>query len=104
MNAKQPSPRVRELLQIYITSDERRLLDRMAKETGLSRAEVLRLGLRSFAREHPAASSPMLEFMRDMRGSDWPADIGRNHDRYLEDAHLDARDTARCRTPSKKRR
>lgn len=103
MSVKRPSPRVREPLQIYITSDERRLLDRMAKETGLSRAEVLRRGLRSFAREQPAASSPMLEFMRDMRGSDWPADIGRNHDRYLEDAQLDTHDTPRRRTPSKKR-
>ncbi len=102
MTAKRP-PRAREPLQIYITSDERRLLDRMAQETGLSRAEVLRRGLRSFAREQPTVSSPMLEFMRDMRGSDWPADIGRNHDKYLEEAQLDTHRTPRRRPAGKKK-
>ena len=66
--------------------------------TGFSRAEVLRRGLRSFAREQPTENSPMLKFMRDMRGDDWPADIARNHDKYLDEAHLDTH------TPAKRRK
>jgi len=26
----------------------------------------------------------MLNFIQNMRGEDWPADIGRNHDKYLD--------------------
>ena len=104
MTGKRPAARVREPLQVYITSDERRLLDHMAKETGLSRAEVLRRGLRSFAREQPAENSPMLKFIQDMRGGDWPADIGRNHDKYLEEAYLDRHDAPAPRKTRKKRR
>jgi hypothetical protein len=103
MSAKRPPPRVREPLQIYITSDERRLLDRMAKDTGLSRAEVLRRGLRSFAREQPAENNPMLKFMQDMRGNDWPADIGRNHDQHLEEAQLERHDRPHSASRKKRR-
>ena len=104
MPRKRPVLRVREPLQVYMTSDERRLLDRMAKDTGISRAEVLRRGLRSFAREQPAGQSPMLTFVREMRGSDWPADIGRNHDKYLEEAHLDPHTKRRPSKKAKKKR
>lgn len=104
MSRKPPATRVREPLQVYITSDERRLLDRLANETGLSRAEVLRRGLRSFAREQPGANNAMLKFVKDMRGEGWPADIGRNHDKYLEEAYLDKHDTPDTPEPRKKRR
>jgi hypothetical protein len=65
---------------------------------------VLRRGLRSFAREQPATNSPMLKFMRDMAGADWPADIGRNHDKYLEQDQLAGNNPPRRRSASKKRR
>jgi len=104
MPHKPTATRVREPLQVYITSDERRLLDRMATTTGLSRAEVLRRGLKSFAREQPVENGPMLNFIRDMRGEDWPADIGRNHDKHLEDAHLDTHASSARRKARKKRR
>lgn len=81
-------PAVREPLQIYLDRDERALLDRLARETGLSRAEILRRGLRSFAAE-ARARSPMLEFLDSMAGDDWPSDIGERHDAYLEEAYLD---------------
>ena len=70
----------------------------------MSRAEVLRRGLRSFAREQPAANNPMLKFVKDMRGEDWPADIGRNHDKYLEEAYLDRHETIEPRKKRKTRR
>jgi hypothetical protein len=85
---------VREPVQLYVSGDERRLLDRMAIESGLSRAEVLRRGLKLFAREQPAENNPMVAFMREMRGSDWPADIGRRHDAHLEEAILDTHEDA----------
>lgn len=87
---KRRSPdRVREPVQLYVTSEERGLLDSLAATTGLSRAEVLRRGLRSFAREQPVADSPMLRLLNDLTDNDWPADIGREHDRYLADAVRD---------------
>ncbi len=81
-------PRVREPLQVYLDPDERGLLDRLARETGLSRAEILRRGLKSFAVEH-GGKSPMLEFMDSMQGIDFPADMGARHDDYLAEAYLD---------------
>ena len=90
MSRKPSSARVREPIQIYITPGERRLLDRLAEESGISRAEVLRRGLRSFAKERSTEESPMLRFIQSMQGDDWPADIGREHDRYLEEAARDA--------------
>ncbi len=54
--------KVREPLQVYLDQDERRLLDRMAEEEDLSRAEVLRRGLRAYAAEVGANTSPMLAF------------------------------------------
>lgn len=48
MNKRSPL-RLSEPLQIYITADERRMLDTLSAETGLSRAEILRRGLRTFA-------------------------------------------------------
>jgi hypothetical protein len=85
------SPRVREPLQVYLDPDERGLLDRLARETGLSRAEILRRGLKSFAAER-RGKSPMLEFMDSMQGLDFPPDMGARHDDYLAEAYLDTHD------------
>jgi len=81
------TPRVREPLQVYLDPDERGLLDRLARQTGLSRAEILRRGLKSFAVEH-GGKSPMLEFLDSMKGADFPADMGERHDDYLADEYL----------------
>ncbi len=91
--AKKP-PRVREPLQVYLDPDERGLLDRLARETGLSRAEILRRGLKSFAAER-RGKSPMLEFMESMRDADMPADLAERHDDYLREAYLDTHDEPR---------
>jgi len=80
---------VREPLQVYLSRDDRDLLDRLAGEAGLSRAEILRRGLRSFAVEHRPVRSPMIEFLDSIAGDDWPNDMAERHDEYLADAYLD---------------
>lgn len=82
---------VREPLQVYLDADERTLLDRLARETGLSRAEILRRGLRNFGIEH-AGTSPMLEFLEFMRDAQLPSDMAERHDEYLGHAYLDRHD------------
>jgi hypothetical protein len=79
---------VREPIQVYLDRDERAILDRVAEETGLSRAEVLRRGLRGFAAEQ-GGRSPMLEFMEWMAQQDFdlPADLAERHDDYLAEIY-----------------
>ena len=78
---------VREPLQVYLTTAEREQLDRLAQQAGLSRAEVLRRGLRSFAAEQQAGQSPMLRFMREYGDIPIPPDLGSRHDDYLFEAY-----------------
>jgi hypothetical protein len=80
---------VKEPIQIYMAADERRLLDRLATETGLSRAEILRQGLRSFASQRSGDGGPMQSFMRSLRQHPLPADIAKDHDKYLAEAYED---------------
>jgi hypothetical protein len=90
--ARKRPPRVREPIQVYLDPDERALLDRVAVETGLSRAEVLRRGLRSYAADRPGAKSPMLEFLDYMASRtdlDLPPNLSERHDDYLAEAYLD---------------
>lgn len=90
---------VREPLQVYLDRDDRAMLDRLAKETGLSRAEVLRRGIRSFAAEHAPETSPMLQFLQRIAAAQWPAgmpgDIGERHDDYLAESYLDTHEDAK---------
>jgi hypothetical protein len=80
---------VKEPIQVYMEHGERRLLDRMAAEMGLSRAEVLRQGLRRFASETAGADGPMQKFMDVMRKKPLPADIALEHDEHLAAAYTD---------------
>ena len=71
-------------MQVYLAPDERDLLDRLATEQGLSRAEILRRGIRSYAAEQPA-QSPMLRFLDGAASGKWAAEPGtaRRHDEIL---------------------
>ncbi len=93
---KKPSrkgPRkVREPIQVYLTADERALLDQAARDTGHSRAEILRRGLRSFLAHEASESGPMLSFLDSIAGKDLPADLGECHDEHLAEAYLDRHD------------
>lgn len=89
---KKPSKRasgVKEPLQIYMTADERRLLDNLSANTGLSRAEVLRRGLRSFAAEQAGEGGPMQALLKSLRHAHWTPDIAMEHDEQLARAYTD---------------
>ena len=94
MKKKPPKgPRkVREPIQVYLTADERALLDQAARDTGYSRAEILRRGLRSFMAHEASQAGPMLSFLDSVAGRDLPADLGECHDEHLAEAYLDRHD------------
>ncbi len=65
------------------------MLDALAAETGLSRAEILRRGLRTFAAERAGDTGPMNELLLSLRDAKWPADIAIDHDEHLARAYTD---------------
>lgn len=77
---------VREPVQVYLASDDRDLLSRLAEETGLSKAEILRRGMRSFAREQ-GGTSPMLRFVAESAPDGWPDGVAANHDDVLSEIY-----------------
>ncbi len=89
----QKGPRkVREPIQVFLTADERALLDEAARDTGYSRAEILRRGLRSFLAHEASETGPMLSFLDSVAGKDLPADLGERHDEHLAEAYLHRHD------------
>ena len=90
MPPKLSKPRaVREPMQVYLTADDSALLASLAGDAGLSKAEVLRRGLRSFAREH-GAGSPMLRFLDEGTGGEWPDAVAARHDEVLAESYRGA--------------
>ena len=89
MTKKQPlrATAVREPIQVYLTAEERSELDRLAHEDGISRAEVLRRGIRSYALESAAGDSPVLSLITELKGSDWPTNVATNHDDFLAESY-----------------
>jgi len=81
-----PAKEVREPVQVYLAPDERDLLNRLAVESGLSKAEVLRRGMRSFAREQSGAS-PMLAFIAESQAGTWPDSVAARHDEILAETY-----------------
>jgi len=80
---------VREPIQVYLTTDERDQLDRLAEDLGLSRAEVLRRGLESYAVEQAKGRSPVFDLMVEMSKLDWPEGAAEGHDELLAQIYLD---------------
>jgi hypothetical protein len=83
---RQKAPRVREQAVVYLEAMDRELLERMAKETGLSRAELFRRGLRRLADDVLAERKPgsSLEYLIETAGEgEYPADVSERHDEYL---------------------
>jgi len=94
MNKKPKNSRsLREPVQVYLTADDSALLSRLVEESGLSKAEVLRRGIRSFAAQHGGAS-PMLRFIDESSTGKWPEAVAADHDTVLATAY---------RAPRKKR-
>jgi Ribbon-helix-helix protein, copG family len=86
---KSPRRAVREPVQVYLAPDDRKLLDSLAKATGLSRAEVLRRGIRSFAAvaRSGGVKGPMLAYLDETVDEEWPEDIAERHDEFLALQH-----------------
>ena len=79
--------RGREPVQVYLESADRDLLEQVSRETGLSRAEVLRRGLRQLAASSLGGGSPgsSLDRLVGALGDDpsVPVDLAARHDEYL---------------------
>ncbi len=58
MPSKSPKSRAREPVQVYLDPPDRLLLEQVAQKTGLTRAEVLRRGLRRLAERTLAERAP----------------------------------------------
>jgi hypothetical protein len=84
-------PLVREPVQVYLAPDDSALLNRLATETGLPKAEILRRGVKSFAREHGGAVTPMLRFLAESTPEGWPDAVAADHDAVLAETYQPSR-------------
>ena len=84
--SKKPN-RVREPVQVYLDRPDKELLDKTARKTGLSRAEILRRGLRRVADDvlgHKTRGFSLNTLIDSLDGvDDLPRDLAKNHDSYL---------------------
>lgn len=76
------SRKVREPIQVYLTAPERRRLDLLAGELGVSRAEVLRRGLQQLA-VGGGGADPLDDLVGAFDSPDAPPDLAEQHDAYL---------------------
>ena len=101
--SKKPPMMVREPVQVYLDGPDITLLGTLARSTGLSKAELLRRGLRRLAADtlverQPGWSLDLLIGSLD-EGEALPADLSERHDdylnRFLEERHPASRRKAR---------
>jgi len=81
---------VREPVQVYLAPDDSALLNRLAEETGLSKAELLRRGIKSYAREQQGAVAPMMRFLAESSAGPWPSAVAVDHDAVLAESYVAA--------------
>jgi hypothetical protein len=79
--------RVREPVQVYLDERDRELLEALVERTSLTRAELVRRGLRRLSAEllaeaRPGQSLDLLVGALDA-APDVPADLASRHDDYL---------------------
>ncbi len=93
MSPKKAGPRVRAPVQVYLDPADRDLLEQVVRATGLSRAEILRRGLRRVADEALTEHAPGWSLDRlvgAMGGAaDLPTDLAERHDEYLYGSQKD---------------
>jgi hypothetical protein len=76
--------RVREPIQVYLDGAERSVLDGLARDLAVSRAEVLRRGLDALTRERGRSVYERLGPLIGAFGrADTPPDLAERHDEYL---------------------
>jgi len=82
--------RVSEPVQIYLDAVERQRLERLARQFGATKSDVLRRGLEALDRQasdpeaHPALKIIGLADRERARGPGY--DVAREHDRYLSES------------------
>jgi hypothetical protein len=79
--------KVREPVQVYLDKADRTLLEEVATRTGMTRAEILRRGLRRVAEDLLTERQPGSSF-EDLVGAlgddpSLPSDLAARHDDYL---------------------
>ena len=78
--------RVREPIQVHLTRAERAALDRLARELGVSRAEVLRRGMEMLARHRPRSFHDVFDALVGTFSSpSAPTDLAERHDDHAPD-------------------
>lgn len=79
--------RVREPVQAYLAADDSQLLAALSEQLSLSKAEVIRLGIRRLAQELELAQRPgvgVAALVGSLDGApDVPSDLASRHDDYL---------------------
>ncbi len=93
MSPKKSRRRVREPVQVYLDPADRDLLEQVVRATGLSRAEILRRGLRRVADDALTEHAPGWSLDRLVgalgAGADLPTDLAECHDEYLYGSQKD---------------
>lgn len=99
MSKRPKNNQVKEPVQVYLAESDRTLLDELANDAGVSRAEVLRQAIRRLAADRIIDSRPgsSLDLIIGALGTDEtiPTDLASRHHEYLypapEDDDTDSR-------------
>ncbi len=87
MSPKKSARRVKEPVQVYLDPTDRELLEQVVRATGLSRAEILRRGLRRVADDALTERAPgwSLDRLVGALGgaANLPKDLAERQDEYL---------------------
>ncbi len=93
MSARKSGRRVREPVQVYLDPVDRELLEQVVRATGLSRAEILRRGLRRVADDALTERAPGWSLDRLVgalgAAADLPTNLAECHDEYLSGSQED---------------
>ncbi len=73
-------------MQVYLAADDSALLASLSGDSGLSKAEVLRRGLRSYARSQ-GGQGPMLRLLDTGSTADWVGPLGPDLDAALAESY-----------------
>ncbi len=68
--------------QVYLDSRDRSLLERLARQLGLSKAQAVREAIRRWAVEVTGHSDPLLGLIGSLDDPAVPSDLSTRHDEY----------------------
>lgn len=75
-------PLKKKPLQVYLDRTDRALLERLARQLGLSRAEALRAAVRRWAMDLSAEDDPVLALIGSVDDPELPTDLSVRADEY----------------------